>query len=84
MSSATSPLPSNEPIADGDEFGDLFDYDIDDENDPFSENYKPPAAKEREKEAAEKAKNDVALGIDNEVEVTRKARAPRVKLDENR
>jgi replication fork protection complex subunit Csm3/Swi3 len=83
MSGTAAPLPENRPTSVGDEFGDLFDYDIDDENDPFSDNYKPPAAKEREAQA-EKARNDAALGIDEEVEVTRKARAPRVKLDEDR
>lgn len=84
MSNLATPLPTGAPTAGagGDDYGDLFDYDIDGENDPFSENYKPPGAKQRAIEA-EKAKKD-GLGIDEEVEVTRKPRAPRVKLDENR
>lgn len=84
MSGTALPLPTEGPTAGGgDEFGDLFDYDIDGENDPFSENYIPPAAKEKAKQA-EQTKNDAELGIDQEVEVTRKPRAPRVKLDEDR
>lgn len=81
----TRPLPTEGPSAGGDEFDDLFNYDAD-VNDPFSENYVAPSAKERQREidAAAKAKGGAGLGIDEEVEVTRKARAPRVKLDENR
>ncbi|KAG4436382.1 hypothetical protein IFR05_008138 [Cadophora sp. M221] len=81
----TRPLPTEGPFAGGDEFDDLFNYDAD-INDPFSENYVVPGAKERQKEkdAAAKAKGGAGLGIDEEVEVTRKPRAPRVKLDENR
>ncbi|KAH7312082.1 replication fork protection component Swi3-domain-containing protein [Rhexocercosporidium sp. MPI-PUGE-AT-0058] len=81
----TRPLPTEEPSTGGDEFDDLFNYDAD-VNDPFSENYVVPGAKERqrEKDAAAKAKGGAGLGIDEEVEVTRKPRAPRVKLDENR
>lgn len=79
------PLPTEGPSAGGDEFDDLFNYDAD-VNDPFSENYVAPSAKERQREidAAAKAKGGAGLGIDEEVEVTRKARAPRVKLDEDR
>ncbi|KAH7390155.1 replication fork protection component Swi3-domain-containing protein [Cadophora sp. MPI-SDFR-AT-0126] len=81
----TRPLPTEGPSAGGDEFDDLFNYDAD-MNDPFADNYVAPAAKERQREidAAAKAKGGAGLGIDEEVEVTRKARAPRVKLDENR
>ncbi|CZT50625.1 related to CSM3 Protein required for accurate chromosome segregation during meiosis [Rhynchosporium secalis] len=79
------PLPTDGPTAGGDEFDDLFNYDAD-INDPFSDNYVVPGAKERqrEKDAETKAKGGANLGIDEEVEVTRKPRAPRVKLDENR
>ncbi|KAK0105835.1 chromosome segregation in meiosis- protein [Cadophora gregata] len=79
------PLPTEGPSAGGDEFDDLFNYDAD-MNDPFSDNYVAPAAKERQRQidAAAKTKGGAGLGIDEEVEVTRKARAPRVKLDENR
>lgn len=84
-STAARPLPTAGPSAGGDEFDDLFNYDAD-VNDPFSENYLVPGSKERQraKEAEEKAKGGAGLGIDEEVEVTRKPRAPRVKLDENR
>ena len=84
-SSTTSiPLPTGGPTAGGDEFDDLFDYDIDGENDPFSANYKVPGAKEAAKESVNAGKSGANLGIDEEIEVTRKPRAPRVKLDENR
>jgi replication fork protection complex subunit Csm3/Swi3 len=63
---------------------DLFNYDVDDINDPFSENYVVPGSKERAKEAAAKAKADADLGIDKKLEITRAPRAPRVKLDEDR
>lgn len=63
---------------------DLFDYDVDDINDPFSENYVVPGSKESAKEAAAKAKADADLGIDKKLEITRQPRAPRVKLDEDR
>jgi replication fork protection complex subunit Csm3/Swi3 len=78
------PLPTEGPSAGGDEFDDLFNYDAGDVNDPFSDSYKPAQQKQREKDEANKAKSGAGLGIDEEVEVTRKPRAPRVKLDENR
>src|SRR6187402_1543286 len=83
---ASRPLPTEGPSAGGgDEFDDLFNYEVDGGiNDPFSENYEVPEAKERAKEAASKAKSGAGLGIDEEIEVTRKPRAPRVKLDEDR
>jgi replication fork protection complex subunit Csm3/Swi3 len=84
-SPATSrPLPTEGPTAGGDELDDLFNYDVDDVNDPFSENYVVPGSKERAKEAVSKSKADAGLGIDKEIEVARKPRAPRVKLDEDR
>ena len=83
LGDTTRPLPTEGPSAGGDEFDDLFDYNVD-ENDPFSENYKPPAAKEKTQESKSKTKSGAGLGIDEEIEVTRKPRAPRVKLDENR
>lgn len=80
------PLPTEGPSAGGDEFDDLFDYEIGGAYDPFSENYKLPntAPPPKQKEAASKGKSGAGLGIDEEVEVTRKPRAPRVKLDEHR
>lgn len=79
------PLPTEGPSAGGDEFDDLFNYDAD-INDPFSDNYVSAKERQKQNEAAEKdkSKSGTGLGIDEEVEVTRKPRAPRVKLDENR
>ena len=77
-------LPTEGPTAGGDELDDLFDYDLGDQNDPFSDNYKPPVSKEKVKESASTGSNGASLGIDEEVEITKNARAPRVKLDENR
>ncbi|EKD14346.1 uncharacterized protein L3040_008299 [Drepanopeziza brunnea f. sp. 'multigermtubi'] len=92
MSNSNSgPLPTEGPSAGGgDEFDDLFNYDanVDDSNDPFSENYVVPGAKERQKQkeaqAKLKSKAGDGLGIDDAVEVTRKPREPRIKLDEDR
>lgn len=76
-------LPTGGPTAGGDEFDDdLFNYDFDDPNDPFSENYVSEVAK---KAAADKERERASgAGLDEEVKVTRKQIAPRVKLDENR
>ncbi|CZR62924.1 related to CSM3 Protein required for accurate chromosome segregation during meiosis [Phialocephala subalpina] len=77
----TRTLPTGGPTAGGDELDDLFNYGVDDEDDPFSENYVSSKAKERQRKAdEEKAKQ----AVDAEVEITRKPRAPRVRLDENR
>ena len=79
------PLTTEGPCASGgDEFDDLFDYEVGGEDDPFSENYKIPNKAPDAKETASKGKSGAGLGIDEEVEVARKPRAPRVKLDENR
>lgn len=83
------PLPTEGPSAGGgDEFDDLFDYDanMDDSNDPFSANYVVPGAKERQRqqEAEARSNGGDGLGIDDAVEITRKPRAPRIKLDEDR
>lgn len=69
-----------------DDLDDLFNYDVDDENDPFSDNYKPtiPTDTTREQPTSKSNKNAAGLGIDEEVEVAKKIRAPRVKLDEER
>ncbi|KAG0650095.1 Chromosome segregation in meiosis 3 [Hyphodiscus hymeniophilus] len=77
-------LPTEGPSAGGgDESDDLFDYDIGGEDDPFSESYNAPA-RPATKEVASNGKSGAGLGIDEEVEVTRKPRAPRVKLDEHK
>lgn len=83
------PLPTEGPKAGGDEFDDLFDYDagIDD---PFSENYQAPATNNtnggtsKSTEAGSKSKAGADLGLDEEVDIKKKLRAPRVKLDEHR
>jgi replication fork protection complex subunit Csm3/Swi3 len=72
--------PASAPAAGGDDFDDLFDYDV--ELDEVFRDLEPrkPASP---KDASRKERSD-GLGIDKEVEVVKKARAPRVKLDENR
>jgi replication fork protection complex subunit Csm3/Swi3 len=85
MSSAVAnmPLPSGGPTANGDEFDDLDDYDFDAADDPFGKNFKfTDTAKDITKDTGSKDESD--LGLDKEVEVTKKPRAPRVKLDEHR
>ncbi|TVY58204.1 Chromosome segregation in meiosis protein [Lachnellula suecica] len=79
----TSRYPPDGPSAGGDELDDLFDYDggIDD---PFSDNYVVPSKPNATNASAETGGKSAGLGIDEEVEVTRKPRAPRVKLDEHR
>jgi replication fork protection complex subunit Csm3/Swi3 len=88
MMAESRPLPTEGPSAGGSEFDDLddlFNYDVGDENDPFSDNYKLPNKAEPTKEVTTKTgKNDTGLGIDEEVEVSKKMRVPRVKLDEHR
>lgn len=83
------PLPTETPTAGGNEFDDLddlFDYDAGDVNDPFSDNYVVPGSKNKEaaKDSASNAKSGADLGLDKEIEVTRKPRVPRVKLDEHK
>ncbi|TQN70946.1 Chromosome segregation in meiosis protein 3 [Colletotrichum shisoi] len=58
---------------------DLDDYNVDDINDPFRS--PPPEAKDS---STNKRKKAEALGLDEEVEVVKRARVPRVKLDEAR
>ncbi|RDW62264.1 hypothetical protein BP6252_11697 [Coleophoma cylindrospora] len=85
MSSVAPELPTGGPTAGGDEFDDLFDYDVDGEDDPFSNNYNSstgPLPKPADAENARKGGDD--LGLDEEIEVTKKPRVPRVKLDEHR
>ena len=82
---ASRPLPTETPNAGGNEFDDLLNYDAGDVNDPFSENYISEARKEREaREAAEKKAAGDVLGLDEQLDLPRKPRAPRVKLDEER
>ncbi|TEY57564.1 hypothetical protein BOTCAL_0213g00070 [Botryotinia calthae] len=83
------PLPTETPNAGGNEFDDLddlFDYDAGDANDPFSDNYVVPGSKDKEttKNSERNPKSGAGLGIDEEIEVTKKPRVPRVKLDEHK
>jgi replication fork protection complex subunit Csm3/Swi3 len=82
---ANRPLPSGGATAGGDDLDDLDNYDFDAPDDPFSANFKPKnTAKDTTKDTGSESKDDSGLGLDKEVEVTKKARAPRVKLDEHR
>ena len=80
MSSPGSGLPTQGPAAN------VFEDELRDEDDPFSENYVPKKLQGAfPANTTTQAKGAAAgLGIDEEVEVTRKPRAPRVKLDEHR
>lgn len=71
------------------ELDDLDDYGFEDTNDPddpFSSAWVNPNTKSKIKNVDSGSKGNPAasagLGIDEEVEVTKKARVPRVKLDE--
>lgn len=80
--SSRQALPTEGPSAGGgDEFDDLFDYEVGGADDPFSENYKVPNKQPAAGEPASKGKSGAGLGIDEEVEVARKPGVPRVKLD---
>lgn len=60
---------------------DLFNYDTDGD-DPFRNDQKS-SKKDREKAIERKSEIKDGLGIDEEIQLTRKPRAPRIKLDEN-
>lgn len=79
---ATNHLPADGPSAGGDEFDDLFDYDVGGFDDPFAD--RPAPKPTNTGDPAGVARAGAGLGIDEEVEVTKKPRVPRVKLDENR
>lgn len=75
----------DDPHPSGTDFDDLNNYDVGDEDDPFSDNYKPPNKKGITNSASTLTnRNGSGLGIDEEIEVSKKIRAPRVKLDEHR
>lgn len=62
------------------EYDDLDVYNVDDDfDDPFKS--PPPEAKDA---STNKRKQAEALGLDEEVEVAKRVRVPRVKLDEAR
>ncbi|GKT69777.1 chromosome segregation in meiosis protein 3 [Colletotrichum tofieldiae] len=61
-------------------FDDLDNYNVDDLDDPFQS--PPPEAKDGG--STNKRKKAEALGLEEEIEVAKRVRAPRVKLDEAR
>ncbi|EEY15812.1 Swi3 domain-containing protein [Verticillium alfalfae VaMs.102] len=61
---------------------DLDNYDIDDFDDPFRSPSPQPQA-QTQNGSSQKRKTD-GLGLDEEVDVTKRARVPRIKLDETR
>ncbi|KAF2965031.1 hypothetical protein GQX73_g8534 [Xylaria multiplex] len=67
---------------------DIDNYDVDDDDDPFAESGDDAAAASRKNgntdTQSKKRKDASGLGIDSAVSVTKKPRAPRVKLDETR
>ncbi|RKF56944.1 Chromosome segregation in meiosis protein 3 [Golovinomyces cichoracearum] len=76
-------FPIERPTTNKDELDELFNYDAG-LNDPFSNNYQPVSTqKEREdsRNTSSIHRNE-DLGIDDEIDLIRKQRAPRVKLDE--
>lgn len=75
-------LPADGPVAGGDEFDDLFDYDVGGADDPFAD--RPAPMPMTANDISRGASAGDGLGIDDEVKVTKKPRVPRVKLDENR
>jgi hypothetical protein len=69
------------PAAGGDDLDDLFDYDVG--LDDVFRDIEPPKPT-LSSDASRKSRGDGGLGIDKEVEVVKKPRAPRVKLDDNK
>lgn len=61
---------------------DIDDYDVDD--DPFAESGGEDASAQNNNTQSKKRKDATGLGIDEEVAVAKKVRAPAVKLDETR
>ena len=78
---ATRAQPAPGPAAGGDDLDDLFDYDAG--LDEVFANLDPRNIT-APTDSLRKAPVDAGLGIDKEVEVVKKPRTPRVKLDENR
>jgi replication fork protection complex subunit Csm3/Swi3 len=76
------PLPTGGPTAGGDEFDDLFDYEVGGADDPFAD--MDAVLKPKPAETGASKATAAGLGIDEAVEVAKKVRAPRVKLDEQR
>lgn len=82
MASRTAARPSS-PQGPPPMNNDINDYDVDD--DPFAESGGEDAASAQNNNAQSKKRKDATgLGIDEEVAVAKKVRAPAVKLDETR
>ncbi|KAH8816827.1 replication fork protection component Swi3-domain-containing protein [Xylogone sp. PMI_703] len=84
MTSLDRPLPTGGPSAGGDEyddFDDIFNYDV---NAAAGNNAKSTEATESSKQSSKKKQTADGLGIDEEIEISKKPRVPRVKLDDNR
>lgn len=76
-SAARKPSPQKPPVTNND----IDDYDVDD--DPFADSG-PEEAPPKSNAQSKKRKEASGLGIDEEVAVAKKVRAPAVKLDETR
>lgn len=63
------------------EYDDLENYAVDDTDDPFRS---PPPELQDGDTSKKRKKAAAALGLDEAVEVAKRARVPRVKLDEAR
>ncbi|GKT51289.1 chromosome segregation in meiosis protein 3 [Colletotrichum spaethianum] len=68
MSSRTAP-----------QYDDLDNYNVEDLDDPFQS---PPPPEAKDSSSTNKRKKAEALGLDEEVEIAKRVRVPRVKLDE--
>ena len=78
-SAAGKPPPQKQPATNND----IDDYDVDD--DPFADSGPEDAAAAPQSNAPSKKRKEASgLGIDEEVAVAKKVRAPAVKLDETR
>ena len=78
---ATGAQLASRPAAAGDNLDDLFDYDAG-LDDVFAD-LEPPKTT-TPTDTARRVLTDAGLGIDKEVEIVKKPRVPRVKLDEDR
>lgn len=76
-------FPIERPTTNKDELDELFNYDAG-LNDPFSNNYQPVSTQQEREDSRNTSSihRNEDLGIDDEIDLIRKQRAPRVKLDE--
>jgi replication fork protection complex subunit Csm3/Swi3 len=71
---------SGGPVSGGDEFDDLFNYDAE-----FDEIFNSkPSQKDTPRKDGERGRGETELDLFKKVEVVKKPRDPRVKLDEHR